>query len=153
MAGADDPGPSFFCSPPRKLSRTRLVTVTRGNPDETRYVEIKWAKAKPASSLANHGSHEVGTGFEGVLLLFPSYSRPAPRHGAALFTPFDFVCTGLFNVLEFPATAVPVGFSREGLPLSVQVIARRGNDHVAVAVAGALERAFGGWRRAEPTRG
>lgn len=95
---------------------------------------------------------EAMLGDRGVLL-FPSYSRPAPRHGAALFTPFDFVCTGLFNVLEFPATAVPVGFSREGLPLSVQVIARRGNDHVAVAVAGALERAFGGWRRAEPTRG
>lgn len=84
------------------------------------------------------------------VLLFPSYSRPAPRHGAALLTPFDFVCTGLFNVLEFPATAVPVGFSADGLPVSIQVIAGRGNDHLTVAVAAALERALGGWRRADP---
>lgn len=92
---------------------------------------------------------EAALGDRGVLL-FPVYSRPAPRHGAALLTPLDFVCTGIFNVLEFPATAVPVGFTPEGLPMSVQVVARRGNDRLTVAVAAALERAFGGWRRAPP---
>ncbi|MCA9713003.1 MAG: hypothetical protein KDK70_44675, partial [Myxococcales bacterium] len=85
------------------------------------------------------------------VLLHPPYSRPAPRHGRALLTPLDFVCTGLFNVLELPATAVPMGFSPAGLPLSVQVIARRGHDHVTLAVAAALEQEFGGWQRARPT--
>lgn len=84
------------------------------------------------------------------VMLHPPYSRPAPRHFAPMLTPFDFVCTGLFNVLEFPATVVPTGFA-EGLPLAVQVIARRGNDHLTLAVAGALEQAFGGWRRADPS--
>lgn len=104
-----------------------------------------------AAGKALQAELEQLLGDRGVLL-FPSYSRPAPRHGMPLLTPFDFVCTGLFNVLEFPATAVPVGFTADGLPVSIQVVARRGNDHLTVAVAQALERAFGGWRRADPPR-
>lgn len=84
------------------------------------------------------------------VMLHPPYSRPAPRHGGPMLTPLDFVCTGLFNVLEFPATVVPLGFS-DGLPLAVQIIARRGHDHLTIAVAGALEQEFGGWQRANPT--
>jgi fatty acid amide hydrolase 2 len=84
------------------------------------------------------------------VLLHPPYSRPAPKHGRPLLTPFDFVCTGLFNVLEFPSTVVPMGFDPDGLPTSVQVIGRRGNDHLTVAVARALEEDFGGWQRADP---
>lgn len=85
------------------------------------------------------------------VLLHPPYSRPAPRHYAPMLTPFDFVCTGLFNVLEFPSTVVPIGFDDDGLPVAVQVIGRRGNDHVTCAIAAELERAFGGWQRATPT--
>ena len=66
-----------------------------------------------------------------------------------LLTPFDFVCTGLFNVLEFPSTTLPILWHR-GLPVGVQVIGRRGNDGLTIAVAAELERAFGGWRRANP---
>lgn len=102
-----------------------------------------------AAGKALQAELEAMLGDRGVLL-FPSYSRPAPRHGAPLLTPLDFVCTGLFNVLEFPATVVPVAFTADGLPVSIQVIARRGNDPLTVAVAQALERAFGGWRRADP---
>lgn len=91
---------------------------------------------------------EEALGPRGVLL-FPPYSRPAPRHSWPLLTPFDFVCTGLFNVLEFPSTTLPIVWHR-GLPVGVQVIARRGNDSLTIAVAHALEQAFGGWRRANP---
>jgi fatty acid amide hydrolase 2 len=48
-------------------------------------------------------------------------------------------------VLGMPATQVPLGLSREGLPLGVQVAGRAGADHVTIAVAQELERAFGGW--------
>jgi fatty acid amide hydrolase 2 len=91
---------------------------------------------------------EDALGPRGVLL-FPPYSRPAPRHKLPLLTPFDFVCTGLFNVLEFPSTTVPVLW-HEGLPVGVQVIGRRGNDGLTVAAAAAIEQAYGGWRRANP---
>lgn len=83
------------------------------------------------------------------VLLFPPYSRPAPRHVMPLLTPFDFVCTGLFNVLEFPSTTLPILW-HHGLPVGVQVIGRRGNDGLTIAVAAELERAFSGWRRANP---
>lgn len=86
------------------------------------------------------------------VLLHPPYSRPAPRHHTPLLTPFDFACTGIFNVLELPATEVPLGLERRGLPIGVQVVARRGADHLALAVAAALEEDLGGWVRAEPRR-
>jgi fatty acid amide hydrolase 2 len=103
-----------------------------------------------AEGKALQAELEALLGANGVLL-HPPYSRPAPRHYGPMLTPLDFVCTGLFNVLEFPATVVPMGFSDVGLPLSVQVIGRRGNDHLTIAVAGALEHERGGWRRADPS--
>lgn len=102
-----------------------------------------------ADGRALQAELEAVLGPRGVML-HPPYSRPAPRHFGPMLTPFDFVCTGLFNVLEFPSTVVPMGFAG-GLPLSVQVIGRRGNDHLTIAVAGALEQDFGGWRRADPS--
>ncbi len=84
------------------------------------------------------------------VMLHPPYSRPAPRHYSPLLTPFDFVCTSLFNVMEFPSTVVPMGFDKHGLPLSVQVIGRRGNDPLTIHVASMLEQDFGGWQRSDP---
>jgi fatty acid amide hydrolase 2 len=83
-------------------------------------------------------------GPRGIMLL-PSYPRPAPRHYMPLFPPFQWTYTAILNVMEMPATQVPLGLNRRGLPLGVQVAARRGNDHLTIAVALELERAFGGW--------
>ena len=44
-----------------------------------------------------------------------------------------------------PVTEVPLGLDDAGLPLGVQVAAGIDRDHVAIAVAMELERAFGGW--------
>lgn len=93
---------------------------------------------------------EAILGDRGVIL-HPPYTRPAPRHRLALLTPFHFVCTGIFSVIEFPVTEVPTGFDPRGLPVGVQVAARRGNDRLTLAVAAALEQDFGGWVRAEPS--
>ncbi len=60
---------------------------------------------------------------------------------------FDWVYTAIWNVMGFPATQVPLGLGRDGVPLGVQVVAAPGNDHVTIAVALELERAFGGWVR------
>lgn len=80
------------------------------------------------------------------VLLYPPYTRPAPKHGAPLLRPFDWVYTAIFNAMGFPVTQVPLGLSREGLPLGVQVVARPGNDHVTIRVAEELERhGVAGW--------
>jgi len=85
-----------------------------------------------------------------AVILHPPWSRAAPRHRAAFIGPLDWVCTALFNALELPATVVPVGFERHGLPTAVQIIGRRGDDARTIGVARLLERQLGGWMMAEP---
>ena len=86
-----------------------------------------------------------------AVLIFPPHPQPAPEHGAALWRPFNFVYTGVFNATELPATACPVGLScptsnGARLPLGVQVVGAQGHDHLTIAVALEIERAFGGWQ-------
>ena len=79
------------------------------------------------------------------VLLYPPFTRPAPRHDWPMATPLDFVYTGIFNVMEFPATQVPMGLSTDGLPLGLQVVGPHGTDHRTIEVAKVLEEDHGGW--------
>jgi fatty acid amide hydrolase 2 len=101
------------------------------------------AMGRPPQVAEMQAELEEALGDDGVIL-HPPYTRPAPRHHRALLTPFDFVCTGVFSVLQFPVTQVPVGF-HDGVPLGVQVAGGRGRDRLTIKVASALERDFGGW--------
>ena len=93
---------------------------------------------------------EDALGDNGVLL-HPPYNRPAPRHWDAFRTPFVPAYTALFNVMEFPVTQVPAGFSDSGLPLGVQVAGARGMDHLTIAAARVIESSLGGWKQAHPS--
>ena len=73
-----------------------------------------------------------------AVIVLPSILAPAPHHHENLLRFPSTSQTGLFNVMELPATAVPLGLSSEGLPLGCQVVAARGADHVSIAVASAL---------------
>jgi fatty acid amide hydrolase 2 len=78
----------------------------------------------------------------GVLLL-PPHPRPAPKHHHPLLHWFAFAYTAAFNVLRVPATVAPVSFTSAGLPVAVQIVGARGNDHVTIAAACAFEDEFG----------
>ena len=80
-----------------------------------------------------------------VIMLYPSHTRPAPRHHHAMFPPFGWAYTAIFNMMELPVTQAPLGLDAEGIPLGVQIVGAHGADHVTIAVALELERAFGGW--------
>lgn len=82
----------------------------------------------------------------GDVILCPVLTRPAPRHNWTYLMPFQLPYTFMFNALGFPAVCVPVGFSKNGLPLVIQVVGRPGEDETALAVAAELERVFGGWQ-------
>ncbi|XP_043953665.1 fatty-acid amide hydrolase 2-B [Gambusia affinis] len=84
-------------------------------------------------------------GTDGVLL-YPPHPRVAPKHHHPLFRPFDFTYTGILNILGLPVTQCPLGLGEEGLPLGVQVVAGKLQDHLPLAVALYLEKTFGGWR-------
>ena len=79
------------------------------------------------------------------LLIMPTHPRPAPRHNAPLLRPLDWIYTAVFNAMQLPVTAVPMGLGQEGLPLGVQLAGSRFSDHVTIAGAVALEQATGGW--------
>ncbi|XP_014467904.1 PREDICTED: fatty-acid amide hydrolase 2-like [Dinoponera quadriceps] len=83
-------------------------------------------------------------GDDGVLF-YPSGPFPAVYHYSSFLRPFNFGYFCLFNALRFPVCQVPMGLDEHGLPVGIQVIAAPYNDHLCIAVAKELERAFGGW--------
>ncbi|KAK3580690.1 hypothetical protein CHS0354_017971 [Potamilus streckersoni] len=79
------------------------------------------------------------------ILLYPTHPKLAPYHNQPLFYPLNFAYTAIFNALGLPVTQVPLGLSKEGLPLGIQIVTAINKDHLSIAVARALEGAFGGW--------
>ena len=83
-------------------------------------------------------------GDDGVLF-YPSHPKPAPYHNQPLLTPFNYAYTGIFNILGVPVTQCPLGIGKENVPLGLQVVSGFRNDHLSLAVAEEIEKAFGGW--------
>ena len=92
---------------------------------------------------------------EHPVLLCPVTSIPAFRHGER-----DWQVAGQrvsyldawsycawFNLLGMPAAVVPVGESKEGLPIGVQIVAKPWCEELALSVAAVVEKECGGWRR------
>lgn len=111
-----------------------------------RLTSILSSRAESAIAQGNHLKEKISEllGDNGVLL-YPTFPTAAPRHFQPLVRPAHFVYTAIFNVLEFPATQVPLGLNEDGLPLGIQIVANHGNDHLAMACAIALEKQLGGW--------
>ena len=89
---------------------------------------------------------EAILGEDGVLL-YPSHPSVAVNHNIPLLFPFNFSYTAIFNVLYLPVTQCPVGLSKSGLPLGIQLVAANNKDRLTIAVAMEIERLCGGWDR------
>jgi amidase len=96
-----------------------------------------------AEMLAFLGRYDV--------ILAPAYTQPALPHGASILDANfrGFSHTMAYNVTGWPAAVLRCGESAEGLPIAVQVIAGPWREDRALAVALALEHAFGGWKPPE----
>lgn len=88
------------------------------------------------------------------ILLCPVASIPAFRHGERSWE-IDgqtvryldaWSYTEWFNLLGTPAAVVPVGQSKEGLPIGVQIVARPWQEELVLAVAAELEAQRGVWQ-------
>ncbi len=75
------------------------------------------------------------------------FGRAVPRALglAGRFTPW----TPIFNLTGQPAIALPAGVGTDGLPLSIQLVGRPGEEHVLYALAAQLEQA-GLWTDERP---
>ena len=88
------------------------------------------------------------------ILLCPVASIPAFRHGERSWEIDGQTVKYLdawsysewFNLLGTPAAVVPVGRSREGLPIGVQIVARPWQEELVLSVAAELEAQRGPWQ-------
>ena len=77
----------------------------------------------------------------GTLLVAPTTTFPAPRHGRAAFTRRLCAFAKLGNLTDSTAAAVPFGKFPNGLPRSIQVLGPEGSEDAVLELAEMLERA------------
>ncbi len=116
---------------------------------------LAWAERVPALSNDNdprplEWARQLRAEFDELLqddavIIYPSYTRVAPRHKHPLLLPIDWAYTAILNVMQLPVTQVPTGLTSAGLPTGLQVVGPWARDHVPIGVANYLERALGGW--------
>jgi amidase len=85
------------------------------------------------------------------ILLSPVSSGPAFRHGEGNYRPGTGYRDSMrysqwLNLTGFAGASVPLGHSKEGLPIGVQVIGRPHEDELVMAVAEAIEQSRGPWQ-------
>jgi aspartyl-tRNA(Asn)/glutamyl-tRNA(Gln) amidotransferase subunit A len=115
-----------------------------------RCLEVSDAEAERAArAREEYREHfeELLEGFD--LLVTPTLPVVAPPIGAG--APGDLEVreqlisrTFPFNVLGWPALALPCGTAEDGLPASVQLVARTGEDALVLAAGKLLEKAVSG---------
>ena len=148
---------AFF---PRYLAGVRADLRRLPDPQRTeartrRVAALGAALPRRAVALAHRLSDEATRRMDAMLdtadvLVLPVLSRPPLPHSAfrgrgaaatirraADFVPF----TPPWNVTGQPAMSVPAGFTADGLPLAVQLVARSGDEATLLALATQLEQA------------
>nr|CAH7720555.1 unnamed protein product [Callosobruchus chinensis] len=84
-------------------------------------------------------------GPNGVLLI-PTFPTEAHPHGDILRKVLDSGYCIIFNAFGLPVTNCPVKFTKNKLPVGIQVVAAPHNDRLTLAVAAEIEKVFGGWK-------
>ena len=130
--------------------RTLLERSTRHVARAGRLVSERRVRRLRGTSRARASARILALWDEVDVLMTPALaSPPLPAEGgygrsglvafnlAGRFTPW----TPPFNLTGQPAVTIPAGFTDEGLPLSVQLVGRLGEEHTLYALAGHIEAA------------
>jgi len=141
------------------------VSVASPRVDHPTVVEAAMRSVYAAADAAAHAlTREIDDYFERFdLLVTPTIAEVPARHGRLDYDDarhtvrswfdamFEFgPFTAPFNVSGHPAISLPLGESREGLPIGVQLVAARGRDDLLLGLAAELEIALP-WRDREPS--
>jgi amidase len=78
-------------------------------------------------------------------ILCPVYPTAAHAHGASIRGGVSY--TTPYSLTGWPCAVVRCGTSTEGLPIDVQLVTAPWRDDLALALAGTLESALGGYQR------
>jgi Asp-tRNA(Asn)/Glu-tRNA(Gln) amidotransferase A subunit family amidase len=104
--------------------------------------ELTEREVEAARWLRERLRDEVPEALAGVdLLLTPTLPCVAPKYGEGNRMVLTRL-TALFNLIGWPALALPCGPAEDGLPASVQLAAPPDEDALVLAAGSALERAL-----------
>src|SRR5215212_4109427 len=94
------------------------------------------------------------------ILLAPIVIVPAPPHsslpsdarvvdidGQTVSFRVQSAYSGLSIMTGVPATSLPIGMSKDGLPISIQAIGPYLEDYTAIRFAGLVQQEIGGYQR------
>lgn len=129
-----------------KLTFPALGTALIEKPNQTLFKNTHLKMLALAKDLQRRIEEKLGA--NGVLIC-PVFPVPAPKHTWIWVHFLGIGYSGVINILEFPATIVPIYHRPDGVPVSVQVVSGRWNDHLTLAAAQVLEESFGGWKPPE----
>jgi len=136
----------------REFSRVPPLFRSKFHPT-TRWFLTEGRKVDPAEverALASIRQRAAQTWQDADFLLGPTTAMPAPpiglTDGLSPREQFDAVAplgtfTAALNMTGQPAVSIPVGHDADGLPIAVQIAARRGKDVSLLALAMQLWRA------------
>lgn len=134
------------------------AAMSRGAPGGTAMNAHDWMDTLDAQVMFRRRWAVLFEAFDVVVM--PTFGVVAFEHvdepdGAKRILTIDGQATPYFNQIAWPgvallpnlpATAAPIGFTRGGLPIGVQVIGPYLEDRTTIAFAGLLEREFGGFK-------
>lgn len=133
------------------------TALTMGQPGARPPNAHEWMVLQTRQLFIRRQWAELFKGFDVVLapslgtLAFPHDASPDMGARTLLLngekTPYfsQLAWSGLATLGHLPATAAPIGLSRAGLPIGIQIIGPYLEDRTTIAFAGLLEREFGGF--------
>ena len=117
-----------------------------------------WVMAEGARGRLRAQWRELFESFDAVICpvmptpAFPHDHSPQQEErrieidGKEFAYPDQMAWPGIANLSGLPATAIPIGFSPEGLPVGVQIVGPWLEDRTPLKLAELIEREFGGFR-------
>lgn len=74
-----------------------------------------------------------------TVLILPTFPSASGLHSEMFFRPADATYMMMVNAFGLPATQVPVGYTRQGLPIGIQVIGGPRMDRLTLDIAQEIE--------------
>ena len=133
----------------------RRLLARHGTTDLSPQLRGLWREAKP-STLADFtlALEEQDHFRSGMLRWMRNYDTVLAPVAVSAAPPHEWEppegvranYAGAYNLAGWPGAVVRCGTAPDGMPIGVQALAAPWREDIALAVAAALERAFGGWQ-------
>jgi len=112
------------------------------------YYDAYYGRAQRVRARMRHDFAQAFTKFD--FLITPTTPEPAFPIGAKTDDPLSMYLSDIFtapaNLVGVPAIAVPSGFAKSGLPLSLQITAPHFGERAMFRAAAAYERETKFWK-------